>query len=228
MTNQCLYTHTIIPVQISFFVPHLLSLSPSNFLQCFYLAFQPLWLCPETLCVQSPFCLPPGGLLTSRSRPVCGGWEEQVRCYVNRHGWELKKVDFISKAYRAAPDLAMECAESSVDSVPLKQSPCNIRILWFSLCSSRISCLAWAMVSHGLAGPESDGGVAAWVTHFIGVVPRPVTVPGTMMEADWVLAVKWDGGIRVLWLPSEKQYAVFSMWECTCNKHVTEHLLSQI
>lgn len=53
-------------------------------------------------------------------------------------------------------------------------------------------------MSHGLAGPESDGGVVAWVTHFIGVVPCPVTVPGTMMEADWVLAVKWDGGIRVL------------------------------
>ncbi len=79
--------------------------------------------------------------------------------------------------------------------------PCNIIILWFSFLSSEISCWAWLMASHGLAGPGSPDVTEVTpglIQEMGGAVPgiwMPLCAP-----ADWTFDWKCDGGTRSSWV----------------------------
>ncbi len=83
----------------------------------------------------------------------------------------------------------------------LPLSPCSIMILWFSFLSSKISCWAWVMASHGLAGLGPPGGTdvtPGFIQEMGGCVPgtwTPLCAP-----ADWTLDAKCDGGTRSFWI----------------------------
>ena len=91
--------------------------------------------------------------------------------------------------------------------------------LWFSSRSSSISLLVWAMASHGSPGIDVDRGVqgtvvslnlwgpdnAEWPMREPVTDPAESWCPGREAGVEWWLEMKWEGGIRFLWVFPEKR-----------------------
>lgn len=113
--------------------------------------------------------------------------------------WQTIIVFFMKYIYHSVGYLALGSDGWSAATLPLMLSPCNIMILWFSFFSSKISCWACVMASHGLAAlgsPDGSGNVVApgFIQEICGGVPWLVTP--LFAPPDWKLDAKCDGGTR--------------------------------
>lgn len=97
-------------------------------------------------------------------------------------------------------DYDLGSSECSTGILPLIMLSCNIIMRWFSFFSSRISCWAWAMASHGWTGLGSADGTGVtpgFIRDMEGIVPvlwRPRFSLG-----ECLLDAKWEGGTRSSW-----------------------------